>query len=122
MKISFKNNWSVGRFGESLVERDCWRRGWRVLDKNWHYSKYGELDLIASDGQQIIFIEVKTRTSINYGFPIEAINKKKRTKLRTLAKAWLDNNGKTDWPYRIDSFTVLFNGQNPKINHLRAVA
>ncbi|MDR2799083.1 MAG: YraN family protein [Bifidobacteriaceae bacterium] len=122
MKLQFNNNWSVGRYGEQIVEKDCWRRGWRVLDKNWHYGKLGELDIVANDGKQIVFIEVKTRTSKNFGYPVEAINKHKRNKLRMLANAWLHENGKVHFPYRIDSFSVLINNDNLKISHLRAVA
>jgi putative endonuclease len=122
VQISYKNNWSVGRFGEQLVAKDCWRRGWRIIDKNWYYGKIGELDLIASDGKLIIFIEVKTRRGTNFGYPLEAVNARKRQKLRILAKAWLKQNAKQTMPYRIDSFAVLLDGQKPKISHLKAVA
>ncbi|MDR3152639.1 MAG: YraN family protein [Bifidobacteriaceae bacterium] len=122
MQIAYKNNWSVGRFGEQLVAKDCWRRGWRIIDKNWYYGKIGELDLVASDGKLIIFIEVKTRRGINCGYPLEAINARKRQKLRILAKAWLKQNAKQTMPYRIDSFAVLLDGQRSKISHLKAVA
>ncbi len=61
-----------------------YRRGYKIIDKNYR-TNIGEIDIIALENDVLAFIEVKTRTSVNYGYPYEAVNwKKNKTKSLSL--------------------------------------
>ncbi len=63
-------------------------RGFEVLARNWR-CREGELDLVVSRGPQLVFCEVKTRSSLAYGAPVEAVTRAKQLRLRRLATRWL---------------------------------
>ena len=67
-------------------------RGYQVLARNWR-CREGELDLVVSDGAQLVFCEVKTRSSTAFGAPVEAVTEAKRLRLRRLAARWMQDHG-----------------------------
>ena len=71
-----KYNKKIGSFGEMLVITYLENMNYEILDKNYK-TKFGEIDIIAKDNEEYVFIEVKTRKSNEYGEPIDAINKNK---------------------------------------------
>ncbi|MBE5740458.1 MAG: YraN family protein [Clostridiales bacterium] len=79
----------LGRKGERLVEEYLKKQGYKILHKNFR-TPFGEADLIAQDGDEIAFIEVKARTSNAYGAPKEAVGKEKQRRYRKIAELyWL---------------------------------
>ncbi len=79
----------LGKRGERLVEEYLKKNGCKILKKNYR-TPFGEADLIAKEGDEILFIEVKTRTSDKYGTPAESVIKKKRERYVQIAKFyWL---------------------------------
>jgi putative endonuclease len=83
------------------------RLGWQVLSQNWRPSDRtlrGELDLVADDGFETVFCEVKTRSGTGAGNPLEAITPDKVRQLRRLASAWLTEH---HLPYRTVRFDVI---------------
>ena len=74
------NNKHLGDRGESYAEDYLRRQGYRILTRNYR-TKIGEIDLIADDHGTLVFIEVKTRSSVRYGIPSEAVNYKKKQKI-----------------------------------------
>lgn len=79
----------LGRKGERLVEEYLKKQGYKILHKNFR-TPFGEADLIAQDGGEIAFIEVKARTSNAYGAPKEAVGKEKQRRYRKIAELyWL---------------------------------
>ncbi len=78
----------LGRHGEDRTAEWYSSRGYVVLARNWSCSD-GELDLIVSSGREIVFCEVKTRSSERFGSPLEAVNRTKQVKIRSLAMRWL---------------------------------
>lgn len=97
----------VGEIGEEHVAKFLSSKGWRILDRNWRI-KEGELDLVAiRKDSLIIFVEVKTRTSVAHGDPLEAINPQKALRIQRLALAWLATHGRLGSEYRIDAAGVL---------------
>ena len=77
------------------------------MSRNWRVRE-GELDIVARDQNGlIIFVEVKTRTSITFGDPLESIDRKKLFRIQKLALAWLATNLRLGNPYRIDSAGVI---------------
>lgn len=76
-----------GRAGEDRAAQHLIDRGYRVLDRNWRCTQ-GEIDIVAERDGTICVVEVKTRRSIAFGHPFEAIDERKRERLWRLAYAW----------------------------------
>ena len=82
---------AVGRFGEDLAATHLGAAGWRIVERNWRCTD-GELDLIAVDGDVLVFVEVKTRSTTAFGDPVEAVDEAKAVRVRRLAARWLAEN------------------------------
>lgn len=100
---------TTGAWGEDWATRYLRTRGCRILGRNVHPCRYGELDIIARKGKTILFVEVKTRRSERYGRPITAVAQEKRRLLRKCATRWLSAHGHLEsrTPYRFDVVEVL---------------
>lgn len=97
----------LGQTGEEATAKLLISKGYRILDKNWRIRE-GELDLVAlSPKSEIVFVEVKTRTSNEFGEPLEAISTIKLQRIQRLALAWLATHQRLGNPYRIDVSGVL---------------
>ena len=96
----------LGRRGEQIAERFLRDAGLAILDRNWR-CPIGELDLVARDGDETVFVEVKTRSGEAYGHPFEAITPTKLARLRRLAFAWCDAQGMRRRRIRVDAVAVL---------------
>ena len=81
---------TLGEYGERLAERYLTERGMAVIDRNWRCAR-GELDLVAWDGDCLVFCEVKTRRTTAFGAPVEAITRAKQMRIRRLAARWLED-------------------------------
>ena len=79
---------ALGRFGEDAAVAHLEAAGWEILDRNWR-CPHGELDIIARDGATVVFVEVKTRSSVAYGDPVDAVGYVKSTRIRRAAVLWL---------------------------------
>lgn len=77
-----------GRAGEERAAQHLVARGYRVIDRNWRCAQ-GEIDIVAEHGSHLAVIEVKTRRSVAFGHPFEAIDARKRRRLWRLAHAWI---------------------------------
>ena len=116
---------ALGQRGEQLAARYLDEAGLVVLERNWRCSR-GEIDLIAVDGRALVFVEVKTRSSVAFGDPAEAITAAKAARLRLLAAQWLsDRRASADLPpwgeLRFDVVCVLCRpGALPTVRHIRA--
>ncbi|MCC4907127.1 YraN family protein [Microbacterium sp. cx-59] len=78
---------TLGRDGEDTAANYLRDAGYDILDRNWR-CPLGEVDIIARDGDEIVVVEVKTRTTERYGHPLEAVDTRKRSRLWKLAAAW----------------------------------
>lgn len=97
----------LGRYGENLAAEYLGRHGCRVIDRNF-YTRYGEIDLIASCGDEILFCEVKTRTSSDCGYPEQAVDYYKARKLVKTIQIYLQNK-RIDKFWRLDVISVEIN-------------
>ncbi|HDH53078.1 MAG TPA: YraN family protein, partial [Nitrospirae bacterium] len=70
----------LGQKGEELAVKYLRKKGYKIIKQNYK-TKIGEIDIIANDGGTLVFVEVKTRESIAYGMPFEAVNSYKRRKI-----------------------------------------
>ena len=97
---------ALGARGESLAAAWYTDRGYVVLDRNWR-CRQGELDLVVADGRQVVFCEVKTRSSTAFGSPAEAVTTSKQRRLRQVAAAWIDQAPRRPRHVRFDVAAVL---------------
>ena len=112
----------LGRDGESLAARWLEERGFTVVERNWRCAA-GGVDLIVRRAGTTVFVEVKTRSSVAYGHPFEAITAAKAARLRRLAAEWCGAHGPVPGETRIDAIAVLAaRGAEPSIEHLVGVA
>jgi putative endonuclease len=111
--LIFTTNKELGAQGENLAVDFLKRRGFIILKKNYE-CPLGEIDIIAKEKEQIIFVEVKTRASLAYGMPFEAVDFKKRKKLLNLALYFLKKECVKDYTIRFDVVSVLFNSMKSK--------
>ncbi|MCB1236269.1 MAG: YraN family protein [Verrucomicrobiae bacterium] len=115
-------NRRVGLFGENLAALHLRRSGLKTLYRNFRAPKGGEVDIVCRDGDWLVFIEVKTRTSDQYGRPVAAVNRDKQALIVKGAMAWLRELNFPDLKFRFDVVeVVLLEGEAPKIEHLRNV-
>ncbi len=92
MNKTKQQNYSKGKYGEQLAKKYLESKGYKVLAQNWRYSRYGEIDIISLHKNELIFIEVKTRSSVDYGNPIEAVDERKINKILKLAECYINLN------------------------------
>jgi putative endonuclease len=102
-----KNNQRTGAFGEEVVTRYLTSRNAEIIERNWRIRE-GEIDIVALQPTGVFaFIEVKTRSSLAFGHPFEAINRDKAHRMQRLALAWLATHGALGCEYQIDVAAVL---------------
>ena len=90
-----------GRLGESAALAELKRLGYRVVARNYH-CRGGEADLVAEDGDDLVFIEVKARSDLRHGLPREAVGWTKQQRLGCAARAYCCEHGIEDRPIRFD--------------------
>ncbi|HSN36628.1 MAG TPA: YraN family protein [Arthrobacter sp.] len=111
----------LGRRGEELAAGYLEALGMRIVDRNWRCPK-GEIDIVALDGDTLVIAEVKTRTSLAYGHPFEAVGEDKLARLHRLGSAWCRDHELRMPLRRIDVIAVLDNGAgDPAVEHLKGV-
>ena len=121
-KINIKSeNKVIGKLGEDEACIYLERLGWKILERNYRYSRYSEIDIIAKDDHTLVFVEVKARSTTNYGHPFESINSKKKQNIFKAGLAYLKNTKEKYKKYRIDIISVL-GRENPQIEHLKDVS
>jgi putative endonuclease len=102
-----KNKQQIGAFGEQAVTDFLIRKNIEVIERNWRIRE-GEIDIIALNSSGVFsFIEVKTRSSVAFGSPFEAINRDKAHRMQRLALAWLATHGCLGCEYQIDVAAVM---------------
>lgn len=111
-------NKETGKLGEDIAVHYLKQNGYVILDRNFE-CRQGEIDIIALDKKEIVFIEVKTRTSNKYGTPSEAVNKIKQKHMLQTIKYYLYIRNLSDEFIRIDVIEVYINNNVYKVNHIK---
>lgn len=116
------HNQLIGKTGEEIAAEYLLDIGYKIITRNFR-CKQGEIDIIAKDKYELIFIEVKTRTTIKYGKPVEAVNELKQKHIEKVIKYYLYKNKVTNINIRIDVIEVYLkykqNKYAAKINHIK---
>jgi putative endonuclease len=110
------SNKDTGQRGESLASRFLKKKGVLIVERNWRSGRY-ELDLIGRLEDKLIFIEVKTRLSRNYGNPEEAVDGQKIEHIKRAAEQYLHYTG-WEGPIRFDILAIVKDGDEPEIHHI----
>ena len=110
----------IGKTGEELATRYLENLGYTIIERNF-VATQGEIDIIARDEEELVFIEVKTRTSIEFGRPVDAVNEPKQKHLISTAKYYLYSKHLENEFVRIDIVEVYLYGNRCRINHLKQV-
>ena len=114
----------LGRRGEELASGFLREAGLGILAANYN-CPWGEIDLVARDGEELAFVEVRTRRTATFGAPQESITRRKADHLVAAAQHYLQNhapeNDGEDIPWRIDLVSIrLTNGESsPQIDHIK---
>lgn len=124
----------LGRIGEQMAARHLQRAGMQVIDRNWRCQVddlRGEVDIVARDGDELVFCEVKTRRTPTSAGPLEGITPRKLVQLRRLAAAWLAHHPETVGgrdatgilDVRLDAIGIHWpaSGGRAVITHLRGI-
>jgi len=110
---------ATGRFGEVEAEAALRRSGMRILERRWR-CRAGEVDLIAEDGEVLVFVEVKTRRGRGFGEPWEAVDRRKQHRVARVAAAYVRSRecGRRERLCRFDVVEVLADEVGPpRIRH-----
>lgn len=113
---------SLGRRGEQLAAEHVERLGWQIVARN-HHTRFGELDMVALDGETLVFAEVKT-CRLGRGQPWDNLHERKRSQVRRMAGVWLHDVTERPrfWAIRCDAIGVVLDerGALVRLDHLRA--
>ena len=110
---------SLGRRGEELAGKFLKKAGYKILESNYR-GRLGEIDLVAEDGDCLVFVEVKTRGSLACGHPLESIDSRKQRQLIKAAREYLAEHGAEERVCRFDAVSVLFGDeQQPMIELIK---
>ncbi len=101
----------IGAMGEDAVAKYIQKQGLRILERNWRHGRL-ELDIIAEDGDILVFIEVKTRQMCGKTSPVEGITAHKRASFLRAVKSWLSLHDAWNRPCRFDVAGVLYDAQD----------
>jgi putative endonuclease len=122
MTTTARQRTQLGEYGEATAARHLVGQGMVLLDRNWR-CEAGEIDLVLRDGAILVVCEVKTRSSMAFGSPLEGVTERKAARLRRLAARWLTAHDVHPDEVRIDLVGVLVPpGRPTQIDHVRGVA
>lgn len=108
----------LGNRGERIAANFLRKQGYQIIEKNYH-SLLGEIDIVAKEGESIVFVEVKTRRSTDFGLPEEALSYDKRRRLSKLALNYLAHRRIEGSNCRFDVVSILMD--NNKVKHIELI-
>jgi len=112
----------VGDKGETLAEKYLRKKGYKILERNFQ-SYFGEIDIIAQDKGQIVFVEVKTKTGTGFGLPEEEFGFLKQKRLFRAIQSWIWKNKLKNENWRVDLIVINLSKdlKNSEIRHYEYV-
>jgi len=107
----------LGKKGEDLAVALCREKGLAIIELNFR-TPFGEIDIIAKDGNIFVFIEVKARTGDAYGAPFEAVTRRKREKIAKVAMSYM-KRFKKEVPARFDVISISLKSGKPDLEYIQ---
>jgi putative endonuclease len=108
----------IGQRGENLAVAYLQNLGYKVLERNYR-CKLGEVDIIARDNDTLVFIEVRTRSSLDFGLPQESINRRKRHQISKVALEFMLRKKMKNIPARFDVVAISLEPGKEKVDHIK---
>ena len=108
----------LGRNGEDVAAAHLRSHGYEILDRNFR-CKAGEIDIVAERGGTLVFCEVKTRRTDRWGEPSEAVDFRKRARIRRLGAAWLAEHRTRHDSVRFDVISLVVSGGRHRLEHVQ---
>lgn len=108
----------LGVLGEDIAVAHLRELGYRILDRNYRFGPL-EIDIIARDGAELVFVEVKSRSSFRYGNPEYSVTESKQKKLRTAARAYIQCRVHELIPCRFDVIAIAEREGRTEVRHLK---
>jgi len=105
---------TLGEIGENLACDELRRRGYAIVARRYR-RRGGEIDIVATDGPTVVFVEVKTRAGVEFGSGADAITWSKRRRMTAIATDFLARHGLTNRPCRFDVVSIGLEGDGPAI-------
>jgi|LSQX01.2.fsa_nt_gb putative endonuclease len=105
-KMYNQNNRTAGTIGEEVAVQYLIKNNYRILERNFRYKRFGEIDIISRENDYVCFVEVKSRSSISFGYPREAVNFKKQENIKKLAQIYIGKHGLYNENIRFDVVEV----------------
>ncbi len=112
------NNRQFGNSGEDLACEYLIKNGYEILERNKHFSKLCEIDIIAKYKKKVVFVEVKTRKTADFGTPLEAITKSKYNNIKTGVLSYVAENKIKDFQIDVIGITMY---PELKLEHLKNI-
>ena len=107
---------TYGKRSEIIATNYLKQKGYQILEVNYK-NKVGEIDIIAKNGDYIVFVEVKSRLNQKFGHPLDAIDERKQQKIHAVASLYLVKNRRYGKACRFDAISIL-GLENPEITHI----
>mgnify|MGYP001273006155 CR=1 FL=1 len=108
----------TGKQGEELAAAYLVEAGFRIVERNYR-CRFGEIDVVAEEGETLVFVEVKSRRSTTYGGPLVAVDARKQGKISRISLHYLAERGLRHRPARFDVVAVLLLPTGPRIELIR---
>lgn len=121
MNMPYRTKIETGRIGENRAALFLSLLGYTIFTRNWR-SRIGEIDIIARDGTTWVFVEVRTRTSHNFGDASESITFAKLRRMHRLAQLFLAQHDRTSHEFRIDFIGITLPHSTTHIHHIKNIA
>lgn len=109
-----------GKIGEEIATKYLKQNNYKIIERNFR-CKQGEIDIIAKEKEEIVFIEVKTRSNIMYGRPSEAVNEAKQKHIKRAAKYYVYLNHLENCYIRLDVIELYYKNNKFYINHIKQI-
>ncbi|HPN36791.1 MAG TPA: YraN family protein [Melioribacteraceae bacterium] len=107
-----------GKSAEDLAEEYLRNLGYEIIARNYTIS-HNEIDIIAKDGNYLVFVEVRSKSNISYGKPEESLTVGKRKQVKKAAEMYLMQNQYINLFIRLDFIGITYTNEKPHINHLK---
>lgn len=110
----------LGDRGERMAEEYLKKKGYRIIERNFR-GRYGEVDIIARQGETVVFVEVKTRSGKQFGTPKEAVDPRKAKRIIKASQEYLQSEGSVeDTSMRFDVIGISIENDAPVYEHIEA--
>ena len=118
--MNLKNNCRIGKIGEKLAVKYLKKQRYKIITTNF-YTNRGEIDIVAKDGVEFVFIEVKTRCNENFGKPAEAVTYFKQKHMYQAAQYYIYKSNQNIKYIRFDVIELYIKNGKIRINHIKQI-